>query len=147
MDVSGKAVIQDSITQCRTPFTQLLFSYFCVHALQLMLRHEPDLVEGAARLIREVLAPSHLPTPPHTSSPPSSTPLPPSTCSPLPVPPALSRLYLTGALYFALAYTGSNLEEVAALLRATHLRQAFRSAVGICVRVRGEAALAMSLSL
>ena len=36
---------------------------------------------------------------------------------------ALPRLYQTGVFYFALAYCGSNLREVAGLLRAAHLRQ------------------------
>lgn len=40
--------------------------------------------------------------------------------------PALSRLYTTGAFFFALAYCGSNLEEVAMLLKVAHLVQAHR---------------------
>lgn len=40
--------------------------------------------------------------------------------------PALSRLYLSGAFLFGLAYCGSNLEELAALFKTAHLVQGFR---------------------
>lgn len=41
---------------------------------------------------------------------------------------ALSRLYLSGAFLFGLAYCGSNLGELAALFKVAHLVQAFRCA-------------------
>ena len=97
--------------------------------MQILLRHEPDLVTGAARLLREVLSPAS----PGPSAPLGASSLlqaghqqhpAPSNSPSLPAAsPALSRLYLSGALYFALLYTGSNLDETAALLRACHLRQ------------------------
>ncbi|KAL3309781.1 DnaJ subfamily C member 13, partial [Cichlidogyrus casuarinus] len=40
--------------------------------------------------------------------------------------PLLPRLYLTGAFYFILMYTGSNVLPIARFLKATHLQQAFR---------------------
>jgi hypothetical protein len=39
---------------------------------------------------------------------------------------ALSRLYLSGAFLFGLAYCGSNLEELAGLFKTAHLAQGFR---------------------
>lgn len=39
---------------------------------------------------------------------------------------ALSRLYTTGVFFFALAYCGSNLLEIAQLFHVSHLRQHFR---------------------
>jgi DnaJ homolog subfamily C member 13 len=59
-------------------------------ALQLMATGEPALVAGAAGLLETVLR--------HDGD-------------------ALPRLYATGAFFFALAYCGSNLLEVARLLR------------------------------
>jgi hypothetical protein len=43
---------------------------------------------------------------------------------------ALSRLYLSGAFLFGLAYCGSNLTELAGLFKAAHLVQAFRCGSG-----------------
>ena len=60
--------------------------------LQLMATGEPSLVAGAAALLETVLR--------HDSD-------------------ALPRLYTTGAFFFALAYCGSNLLEVARLLRVS----------------------------
>lgn len=47
---------------------------------------------------------------------------------------ALSRLYLSGAFLFGLAYCGSNLEELAGLFKAAHLVQGFRCG-GCCVNM------------
>lgn len=41
--------------------------------------------------------------------------------------PNISRLYLTGAFFFIMMYTGSNLLPVARFLKYTHMNQAFRS--------------------
>jgi hypothetical protein len=41
--------------------------------------------------------------------------------------PNISRLYLTGAFYFIMMYTGSNVLPVARFLKYTHVSQAFRS--------------------
>jgi len=41
--------------------------------------------------------------------------------------PGLSRLYLTGAFYFILMYTGSNVIPIAMFLKYAHMKQAFRS--------------------
>ncbi|KAF8069423.1 GRV2 [Scenedesmus sp. PABB004] len=69
------------------------------HIVQVMLTGEPALVSAAAALLTTVLA--------HN-------------------PAALSRLYLSGAFIFGLAYCGSNLEELAELFKVVHLGQAFR---------------------
>ncbi|GAX72903.1 hypothetical protein CEUSTIGMA_g358.t1 [Chlamydomonas eustigma] len=125
---------------------RILTSPRCLpHLCQIFLTQEPDLVTGAATLLREVLVPSAVTS--STTSSGSSTladrpaaattrvrvseaynqaVMQPTGEHALPASPALSRLYLTGALYFALSYVGSNLEEVAAFLRATHLRQSFK---------------------
>jgi hypothetical protein len=66
------------------------------HVAQMMLTSEPDIVDLAAKLI-------HV------------------TC--MHNPKACSKLYLTGAFYFALGYTGSNFVEVSKMLKYTHLRQ------------------------
>jgi DnaJ homolog subfamily C member 13 len=63
--------------------------------LQLMATGEPSLVAGAAALLETVLR--------HDGD-------------------ALPRLYATGAFFFALAYCGSNLLEVARLLRVNLCR-------------------------
>lgn len=42
---------------------------------------------------------------------------------------AMQKLYSSGLFYFALAYCGSNLEELGELLRTAHLKQAFRCAM------------------
>ena len=62
--------------------------------VQLMATGEPSLVAGAAALLEMVLR--------HDGD-------------------ALPRLYTTGAFFFALAYCGSNLLEVARLLRVSFL--------------------------
>lgn len=125
--------------------------------VQIMLTQDADLVDGAARLLQQILAPvPGMPTDTSQSTatstpgsaasasgltPPGSAPGPSlqgaaigatavssqAAVQPTSTAPALSRLYLTGALYFALSYTGSNLDEVAGLLRVAHLKQAFRS--------------------
>jgi DnaJ family protein C protein 13 len=41
--------------------------------------------------------------------------------------PNISRLYLTGAFYFIMMYTGSNVLPIARFLKYTHVSQAFRS--------------------
>lgn len=41
--------------------------------------------------------------------------------------PVMPRLYLSGVFYFILMYTGSNVLPVARFLKATHMKQAFRS--------------------
>lgn len=40
-------------------------------------------------------------------------------------PPAMARLYSSGAFYFALAYAGANLRTIASLFKKAHLHQAF----------------------
>lgn len=68
---------------------------------QLMLSNIPQIVEGSARLLAELMAHNPL---------------------------ANSKLYLTGVFHFCMAYTGSNLSVVARLLHLTHLQQNFRDA-------------------
>ena len=41
--------------------------------------------------------------------------------------PRLPTLYLTGAFFFILMYTGSNLLPIGRFLASTHVKQAFRS--------------------
>ncbi|KAG1680438.1 hypothetical protein FOA52_015531 [Chlamydomonas sp. UWO 241] len=138
---------------------QLLASPACLpHLCQALLARDPDLVDGAARLLREVLAPQEGDAAGHggdgAAAPPGAS-LPASDGSPAPggsIGSALSRLYLTGALYFALAYTGSNLGGVSALLRVCHLRQAFRGMPkqgdsGLPLRVRSYLGHALPESL
>ncbi|GAB4814092.1 hypothetical protein N2152v2_001138 [Parachlorella kessleri] len=71
------------------------------HIAQLVLTAEPSLVSATCELLHEVLA--------HN-------------------PGALAGLYRTGIFFFLLAYCGSNLQEAAALLKASHLHQHFRGA-------------------
>jgi DnaJ family protein C protein 13 len=40
-------------------------------------------------------------------------------------PPAMARLYASGAFYFALAYGGANLRTISSLFKKAHLHQAF----------------------
>lgn len=63
-----------------------------------MLSGEPNIVEGAAALLRAIVTRN---------------------------PKAMMRLYSTGAFYFALAYPGSNLFSIAQLFAVTHVHQAF----------------------
>ncbi|CAD7701733.1 unnamed protein product, partial [Ostreobium quekettii] len=69
------------------------------HICQVILTGDPVLVSGAASLLRVVVE--------HNRS-------------------VLPRLYLTGVFFFCLAYSGSNLVEIAKLFQATHLKQTFR---------------------
>ena len=69
--------------------------YLVADVLQLMATGEPSLVAGAAALLETVLR--------HDSD-------------------ALPWLYTTGAFFFALAYCGSNLLEIARLLRVGSCR-------------------------
>ena len=51
--------------------------------------------------------------------------------------PLLSRLYLTGAFFFILMYTGNNVLPIASFLKMTHLQQSFRSedaTTALCAR-------------
>lgn len=73
---------------------------------------EPPIVEGAASLLKAIGTRN---------------------------PKAMSRLYNTGAFYFALAYGGSNLKSVASLFADTHAHQAFHGGA--------EAAVSSSLPL
>ncbi|WIA30400.1 hypothetical protein OEZ86_000485 [Tetradesmus obliquus] len=74
------------------------------HIAQVILTGEPALVSAAASLLTCILA--------HNAA-------------------ALSRLYLSGAFLFGLAYCGSNLEELAGLFKAAHLVQGFRGAAEV----------------
>ncbi|WIA10346.1 hypothetical protein OEZ85_010538 [Tetradesmus obliquus] len=74
------------------------------HIAQAILTGEPALVSAAASLLTCILA--------HNAA-------------------ALSRLYLSGAFLFGLAYCGSNLEELAGLFKAAHLVQGFRGAAEV----------------
>ncbi|KAK9809260.1 hypothetical protein WJX72_012293 [[Myrmecia] bisecta] len=69
------------------------------HIAQVLLTGEPSLVSLASALLEEVLL--------HNRE-------------------ALPRLYQTGLFFFALAYCGSNLAEIARLFKVSHLVQHFR---------------------
>lgn len=69
------------------------------HIVQLLLTFDPVIVEKVATLLCEVMKDN----------------------------PEISKLYLTGVFYFILMYTGSNVKPIAAFLRLTHMKQAFRS--------------------
>ncbi|BBM97673.1 DnaJ homolog subfamily C member 13 [Marchantia polymorpha subsp. ruderalis] len=92
---------------------RILSSSRCLpHIAQALLTGEPPIVEGAASLLKAIGTRN---------------------------PKAMSRLYNTGAFYFALAYGGSNLKSVASLFADTHAHQAFHGGA--------EAAVSSSLPL
>eukprot|EP00854_Cymbomonas_tetramitiformis_P001459 gene1459-2082_t len=66
------------------------------HIAQALLTGVPSLVNAAARLLELVVTPNHA---------------------------AMSRLYVTGAMYFALSYGGSDLGAISSLLAASHMKQ------------------------
>ncbi|CAB3364063.1 Hypothetical predicted protein [Cloeon dipterum] len=66
------------------------------HVVQLLLTFDPKIVESVATLLHSVMADN----------------------------PAATRLYLTGAFYLVLMYTGSNVLPIARFLSATHTLQA-----------------------
>ena len=68
------------------------------HIVQLLLTFDPGLVEKVAQLLHLLLDEN----------------------------PRLPTLYLTGAFFFILMYTGSNLLPIGRFLTATHCKQAFR---------------------
>ncbi|KAH9315592.1 hypothetical protein KI387_024219, partial [Taxus chinensis] len=78
---------------------RILSSSRCLpHIAQALLTGEPGVVEGAAALLKAIVARN---------------------------PKAMVRLYNTGVFYFALAYAGSNLYSIASLFALTHGHQAF----------------------
>ncbi|XP_059475793.1 dnaJ homolog subfamily C member 13 [Neocloeon triangulifer] len=72
------------------------------HVVQLLLTFDPKIVESVATILNLVMADN----------------------------PAATRLYLSGAFYFVLMYTGSNVLPIARFLSTTHTLQA-------CSRVQG----------
>lgn len=69
------------------------------HLIQLLLTFDPTIVERVSTLLIAVMQDN----------------------------PNMSRLYLTGAFFFILMYTGSNLLPIGGLLHLSHLKQAFKS--------------------
>lgn len=69
------------------------------HLIQLLLTFDPTLVERVSSLLISIMQDN----------------------------PNISRLYLTGAFFFILMYTGSNLLPIGSLLHLSHLKQAFKS--------------------
>ncbi|XP_025080789.1 dnaJ homolog subfamily C member 13-like isoform X2 [Pomacea canaliculata] len=69
------------------------------HIVQLLLTFDPVLVEKVATLLYLIMQDN----------------------------PGISKLYLSGAFFFIMMYTGSNVLPVARFLKYTHLKQAFRS--------------------
>ena len=82
----------------RAPTLALLWCWDAI-SLQLLLTFDPVLVEKVATLLYLVIEDN----------------------------PGLSRLYLSGAFFFIMMYTGSNVLPIARFLKYTHLKQAFRS--------------------
>ncbi|CAG2229949.1 DNAJC13 [Mytilus edulis] len=79
---------------------RLLSDPVCLpHIVQLLLTFDPILVEKIASLLYDIMQDN----------------------------PNISRLYLTGAFYFMMMYTGSNVLPVARFMKYTHVSQAFRS--------------------
>ena len=79
---------------------RLLSDSICLpHIVQLLLTFDPILVEKIASLMHDIMQDN----------------------------PNISRLYLTGAFYFIMMYTGSNVLPIARFLKYTHVSQAFRS--------------------
>eukprot|EP01137_Pigoraptor_chileana_P031088 Opistho-2@1531 len=72
------------------------------HLVNLFLTFDPVLVEKTATLLHNVMQDN----------------------------PMMPRLFLSGAFYFALMYTGSNVLPIARLFTYTHTRQAFRAEEG-----------------
>jgi len=72
---------------------------FLPHIIQLLLTFDPTLVERVSSLLIAIMQDN----------------------------PNISRLYLTGAFFFILMYTGSNLLPIGNLLHLSHLKQAFKS--------------------
>ena len=76
------------------------------HVVQLLLTAAPPVVDIAARLIRNLLDDN---------------------------PNAQPKFYLTGAFYFALMYSGSNVKEISKLLYTTHRQQKMGDAVELSI--------------
>ncbi|KAF5838736.1 hypothetical protein DUNSADRAFT_2280 [Dunaliella salina] len=94
----------ETVVECVCVCVCVCVSPRCLPRLsQVLLTFDPELVPSVASLLELVLR--------HNEE-------------------RLSRLYSTGAFYFALAYPGSNLVEIARLLQLTHLRQAPRLNLG-----------------
>eukprot|EP00039_Didymoeca_costata_P023981 m.8876 g.8876 ORF g.8876 m.8876 type:complete len:2271 (-) comp3968_c0_seq1:482-7294(-) len=72
------------------------------HIVQLLLTFDPIIVEKTAILLYDIMSDNMM----------------------------MSRLYLTGAFFFIMMYTGSNILPVAKFLAETHSLQAFQSAEG-----------------
>lgn len=69
------------------------------HIVQLLLTFDPSIVEKVAALLTDVMVDN----------------------------PVMPRLYMTGAFFFILMYTGSNVIPIGRFLQETHMKQAFRS--------------------
>lgn len=69
------------------------------HICQLLVTFEPSLVERVASLLQDVMEDN----------------------------PHLPRLFQSGVFFFIMMYTGSNVMPIGKLLKATHLKQAFKS--------------------
>ena len=93
------------------------FLFFCNLNLQLLLTFDPVLVEKVALLLYLVMQDN----------------------------PGVSRLYLSGAFFFIMMYTGGNVLPVARFLKYTHLRQAFRSEEVWCARLDSNIAVHCTL--
>ena len=97
------------------------------HIVQLLLTFDPILVEKVSTLLHLVMQDN--PALPRYCSVDSSIVL--TVCGLVYFKDhrVSCRLYLTGAFFFIMMYTGSNVLPVARLLKHAHLRQAFRCVV------------------
>lgn len=76
-----------------------LSEFICLpHIVQVCLTHDPALLERVATLLCQIMEDN----------------------------PEVSKVYLSGAFYFMLMYTGSNILPIAKFLKITHMKQAFR---------------------
>ena len=75
------------------------------HVVQLLVTFDPRLVESVASLLALTMADN----------------------------PAVSRLYMTGAFFFVLMYSGSNVLPIARFLASTHTLQAC-SRAQVCIK-------------
>ena len=108
------------------------------HIVQLLLTFDPSLVEKVTKLLNIILQVSvgcvpwsvFLSLPLFLSPSIFLVPSPIFTPSPLPSPPQdnpqLPRMFSTGAFFFILMYTGSNILPIAEFLKYTHMKQSFR---------------------
>ena len=94
---AAEGVLKTPIPRAKRVFGQ---RKYLAYIAQLMLVNNPTLVENAASVLDTLTENNE---------------------------DAMSKLYLTGVFFFALAYSGSNFLKISTLLSHTHLKQQFRT--------------------